>query len=157
MKKLYIITAFTLASMTFVSAETEIKDQQVEVRPNMMLKVFTQENDKQVTTGDVASDSQIKALTKEMEDKIQAIRSEYMAKIKAIISQKKTGTTTPLGMMRGLKAGFDEGNKLGRPFASSTSSSSTEREKEDNSKSQSQSAQNLGARIQELLKGFFGR
>jgi hypothetical protein len=52
-------------------------------------------------TGDPATDNQVRALQKEMEQKIQAIRTEYQAKIKAVIGDKKIirqGTTT---MMRG--------------------------------------------------------
>lgn len=165
MKKLYVVTALALAGISLAGAEGEAKAVQTQTRP-MMVKVITQEdNQRATTTGDVDTDSQVKALTKEMEAKIQAIRSEYMTKIKAIIASKKAtirpivtkGTTTPPGMERGEKKGFDEGNKLGRPFVSSTTSSSIEREKDDNSKSQSQLAQKLGARIQGLLNGFFGR
>jgi hypothetical protein len=40
-------------------------------------------------TGDLATDNQVRALQKEMEQKIQAIRTEYQAKIKAVIGDKK--------------------------------------------------------------------
>ncbi len=45
-----------------------------------------------ITTGDTATDAQIKVLQAEMEAKIKAIREEYQAKIKAVIGDKKVRT-----------------------------------------------------------------
>ena len=48
-----------------------------------------------ITTGDAATDKQIKALQVEMEAKIKAIRDEYQAKIKAAIGERKATMIAP--------------------------------------------------------------
>lgn len=159
MNKLYMGTVIALATISFVSAQDTTKPLPPQGGPMM-------------TTGDATIDAQIKALNMEMETKIKAIRDDYLAKIRTIVGTKRSvvasstrpmmGTTTPRGMMEGEKRGFDEGRKMGRPFASSTDGTmrppmmrreESQGEQEDN---RGQIGDNVGARIQNFFKGFFG-
>ncbi len=71
------------------------------------------------TTGDAATDAQLKALFTEMEAKIKVIRDEYQAKIKAVIAARvaANGTTTR-PVIR--KEAVNNGNQFGRLKMAST-------------------------------------
>ncbi len=164
MNKLYMGTVIALATISFVSAQDTPKPVPPQVAPMM-------------TTGDATIDAQIKALNMEMETKIKAIRDDYLSRIKTIVGDKKPmmASTTPRGMMEGKKKGFDDGKKMGRPFASSTDGTmrppmmrredgqGEQGDRGDNRGEgqrplppQGQMGDSVGPRIQNFFRGFFG-
>jgi hypothetical protein len=142
MKKIIAVTALAIASTLMVNAETEANvgtQVQVQGMPTQaqgpakmnvraktiqMVKANTQGMGEAMgqamgeggmplpTTGDAATDAQLKALVTEMETKIKAIRDEYQTKIKAIIETriKAAGTSTkPMMPKKGEQGNRGEG------------------------------------------------
>ena len=108
MKKYIITTSVALIALSSVYAESgETKTNPLERtgRPVMATSTRPQMNPREgqmmqmmaptITTGDAATDKQIKALQVEMEAKIKAIRDEYQAKIKAAIGERKATMIAP--------------------------------------------------------------
>ena len=164
MNKLYVGTAIVLSALSFVNAQETAK-KPLPPKPPIMRQ--GEDAPKMMTTGDASIDAQIKALNIEMEAKIKAIRDDYLAKIKAIVGEKKlTASSTrpamsPPGMMQGEKRGMDEGNKMGRPFASTTDGTMQPPMKRGEVRgaeveNSGQVGNNFGPRVQNFFKGFFG-
>ena len=98
MNKLYILTALSITSIMFVSAESaknEAPDVSPQVIRNMMVQgVGIGRMMQQIKTGDVNVDTQIKDLNTEMETKIKAIQDEYQNKLRAILNSLPTRTAS---------------------------------------------------------------
>lgn len=114
MKKYVITTAIALTAISGVFAEGQEGKRMMATssRPAMVKPVIKGEMMGQptITTGDAATDAQIKVLQTEMEAKIKAISDEYQAKIKVLIGDKKVktgkgewerGTSTRMEMKKG--------------------------------------------------------
>ena len=129
MNKLQITTAVLVTGVSFAFAQVptdqkppernlgaQIKMHQQNVPPQMM-GTSSKPNIMQGNKLDPAKEVQLKALTKEMEEKIKAIREEYQKKINEILGVKGNGMNIlPPGMNQGEKRGMDEGKKMGMPF-----------------------------------------
>ncbi|MSR71532.1 MAG: hypothetical protein EXS50_02610 [Candidatus Taylorbacteria bacterium] len=168
MNKLYVLTAITVASLSFVSAEEYGSAVKKPVPPGVTAAMRQNMEEgkmmpSQITTGDATMDAQIKALNMEMEAKIKAIRDEYVTKIKAIVGDKKPmmASTTPRGMMKGEKNGADEGRKVGNPMMDVAKQGVPGKPPmmqrgEVKGESTGSNGENIGTRAQSFFKGFFG-
>jgi hypothetical protein len=177
MNKLYIATAIAFTAITAASAEEGgmmIRATTAVGAPMMrgsaQAGVATEVRMMPVmTTGDAATDAQLKALTVEMEAKIKAIRDDYQVKIKALIGDKKImpmmASTTP-GAMRGEGRGErmnatasgtammqregddrrEEGDQMGRPMMG----------RAEGEQGAQFVSQDFSARVQNFFKGIFG-
>lgn len=134
MNKLSIVTAITLASIAFVSAEENNEQRPLKNLPavNKIIKQEDRDNSiPNLRTGDPVIDAQLKALNDEMQAKIKVIRDEYAARLKVILSSRATttrATSTPRYLredMPGRREGMDEGRKIGIPFMMNASTTAT--------------------------------
>ncbi len=96
MKKYVITTAIALTAITGVFAEGQEGRRMMATTTRAAMVMPASQgimmSQPTITTGDAATDAQIKALQTEMEAKIKAIRDEYQAKIKAVIGDRKVKT-----------------------------------------------------------------
>ncbi len=179
MKKIYIATLLAATAITFVSAQDakpmptkpEMKRGGVEANGNAMIP----------TIGDATIDAQLKVLTLEMEAKIKAIHEEYSLKIQTLIGNKRLilpiggkapgvrgemkkedrpmGTTAP--GMRGEPKKDDRPDDRSTVEADATTTSQimnddVEAHTEMNTDFKQVMPQNIGARIKNFFRVFFG-
>lgn len=167
MKKLAITTAMLAISTFAVHAEDQVRMQieaQPGVRAGMPQMAVTGARGvptavagmemmmPTMTTGDAATDAQLKALTTEMQAKIQAITTEYQAKMKAVIGNKKINVTMPaMGTGAAVRAQVEgNGGKKGEMRMEVTSAAQGD-------EAMPIPPQEANAKIKNFFRGLFGK